>query len=117
PLQRLRVLADPSVGTHLRKTGEALMEAIRRSSRNYRVPAAVQGQGSMFQVVFSESGKPTTQYRDTLSADAKRYAAFRQSLLEQGVHCNSSGLACWFISAAHTSEDVEYTAAAIDRAM
>jgi glutamate-1-semialdehyde 2,1-aminomutase len=116
-LATLKTLADTTVGTHLRKTGEELMEAIRRSSRDYRVPAAVQGQGSMFQVVFSADGKPTTQYRDTLSADAKRYAAFRQSLLEQGIHCNSSGLACWFISAAHTSEDVQYTVNAIDRAM
>jgi glutamate-1-semialdehyde 2,1-aminomutase len=60
---------------------------------------------------------PTRHYRDLLSADAARFAAFWQGLLDRGVHANSSGSACWFISSAHTEGDIEETGEAVRDAM
>ncbi len=80
------------------------MGAIRRSARHDRRRAGivVQGVGSMFQVVFADGPRPLRNYRELARADAARYAAFRHALLAHGVHCNSSGLACWFVSAPPT---------------
>jgi len=116
-LYTLRMLAKPAVQKKIHKTGDAIIEAVRRSAKNYNVPCIVQGTGSMFQVVFTNDGKPLLHYRDLLNTDQKRFAAFSAGLLERGININYSGFACWFISAAHTAQDVELTAAAVDEAM
>ncbi len=108
-LHTLRTLSDPAVQSRIRNHGEALMEAIRQSAADAKVPCVVQGLGSMFQVIFNKDGRPPTHYRDLYQADTHRYGAFRQGLLEQGIHVNSSGLACWFVSAGHTDVDLELT--------
>ncbi|WP_329561801.1 aspartate aminotransferase family protein [Kitasatospora sp. NBC_01266] len=115
-LVTLTRLADPAVTDRIDTAGRRLMTALRRAGRDHGVPCAVQGVGAMFQVVFSADGAPTRQYRDTLALDQQRYAAFRHALLERGVHVNGYGLACWFVSAAVTEEDIEAACAAIDEA-
>ena len=114
-LHTLRTLADPAIQERIRRSGEAVIEAIRRAARDCRVPAVVQGLGSMFQVLFTD--RAPAHYRELQRADAKRYAAFRYALLQRGVHCNEAPFACWFVSAAHGSEDVELTVGAVRSAM
>jgi glutamate-1-semialdehyde 2,1-aminomutase len=116
-LQTLRTLSRPGVLDEIRESGEQVMEAIRQSARNHCISCVVQGAGSMFQVIFNSDGVAPRHYRDLARADSKRYAAFRQALLENGVLCNSSGLACWFVSVAHTPWDTRMTIAAVERAM
>ncbi|MEN8650410.1 aspartate aminotransferase family protein [Streptomyces sp. 21So2-11] len=115
-LVTLRELVDPAVTKRIDDTGRQIMEAVRRASVDHRVPCAVQGIGSMFQVVFSPDGAPTRHYRDTLRLDGGRYDAFRYELLRRGVHTNAYGLACWFVSSATTEDDIGLTCAAIDEA-
>jgi glutamate-1-semialdehyde 2,1-aminomutase len=114
-LHTLRTLAAPAVQERIRRSGEAVMEAIRRAAKDCRVPVVVQGLGSMFQVLFTD--RAPVHYRDLRQADAKRYASFRYALLQRGVHCNETPFACWFVSAAHRPEDVELTVAAVGSAM
>jgi glutamate-1-semialdehyde 2,1-aminomutase len=111
----LRTLADRAVQDRIRRHGEAVMEALRRAARDAHVPCIIQGLGSMFQIVFAEV--PPVHYRDLYRADMKRYEAFRNALLVRGIHCNTSPLACWFVSAAHTDDDLEQTTAAIETSM
>ncbi|MET8699539.1 aspartate aminotransferase family protein [Kitasatospora sp. NPDC004723] len=114
-LATLRELRRPEVTAHIDATGRRIMETIRRAAHDRGVPCAVQGVGAMFQVVFTPGGTPTTQYRDLLDADTARYAAFRHELLKQGVHANAYGMACWFVSAAVTADDLGATSKAIER--
>ncbi len=116
-LYTLRKLNEPGMLENIHSHGQTCMEAIRRAANDAGVACVVQGVGSMFQVVFNEDGQPLQHYRDLLKVNTQRYAAFRHSLLMQGVHVNSSGSACWFVSAAHSAEDMEFTTQAIDRAM
>lgn len=116
-LATLREVARPGVTQRITLSGETLAEAIRAAAHDFGVPTAVQGVGGMFQVVFTPDGKPLHQYRDIHRADTKRFAAFWQALLDQGIHANSSGSACWFVSAAHTTDDIARTCAAIRVAM
>ncbi|MFF2629728.1 aspartate aminotransferase family protein [Kitasatospora griseola] len=114
-LATLRELNRPEVVEHIDTTGRQIMEAIQRAAHDRGVPCAVQGVGALFQVVFTPGGTPTTQYRDLLRADTARYAAFRHELLKQGVHTNAYGMACWFVSAAVTADDLATTCKAIER--
>lgn len=122
-LATLRRINQPGVLESIHRHGEAIIDTIRRSAAHYGVPCCVQGVGAMFQVVFTTDGRPLRHYRDLLKADTRRYAVFRQALLELGVHINSSGSACWFVSAAHAEDDaagaadLQHTCAAVEQAM
>ena len=115
-LHTLRTLARPESLSRMRLHGQTLMETIERSARDLAVPCIVQGLGAMFQVVFGLTSPPR-DYRGLCAGDQKRYAAFRDDLLRSGVHANSSGMACWFNSAAHTDDDLAITVDAIERAL
>ncbi|MFG2917406.1 aspartate aminotransferase family protein [Kitasatospora sp. NPDC048298] len=114
-LATLRELGRPEVTEHIDATGRRIMEAIRRAAHDRRVPCLVQGVGAMFQVVFTDRATPTTRYRDLLDADSSRYAAFRHELLKRGVHVNAYSLACWFVSAAVTADDLAATCEAVEQ--
>jgi glutamate-1-semialdehyde 2,1-aminomutase len=115
-LHTLKRLAKPGALSAIAEHGDRLIEAIRRGASDRDITAVVQGVGSMFQVVFGIS-EPARHYRDLLKADTRRHAAFRQALLERGVHANASGTACWFVSSAHGPEEAEIAVAAIERAL
>jgi glutamate-1-semialdehyde 2,1-aminomutase len=112
----LRQLERPGVLETIHQHGRMCMEALRRAMHDRGIPCAVQGNGAMFQVVFSRDGRPLRHYRDLWDVDVKRYAAFRHALLQTGVHVNDSPTACWFISASHTSDDIAVTVEAIESA-
>ncbi len=116
-LATLRTVAQPHVMHRINSVGTSLAQATRRAAHDFAVPCVVQGVGGMFQIVFTNDQEPPRHYRDLARADTARYAAFWQSLLDQRVHANSSGMACWFTSAAHTDADVEQASQAIRVAM
>lgn len=116
-LHTLRTLERTDIIAALQAGGEQIMEAIRKHSFDCRIPCVVQGVGSMFQVIFGSFAKPIRQYRDLFEADKARYTAFQHALLEQNIHVNAAGMACWFISGAHTSDDVAQTVEAVGAAM
>ncbi|MEK6703768.1 MAG: glutamate-1-semialdehyde 2,1-aminomutase [Planctomycetota bacterium] len=116
-LTTLRTVAQPHVMHRINSVGTSLAEAVTRAARDSGVACIVQGVGGMFQIVFTSDGRPPRHYRDLARADTARFAAFWQSLLDQRIHANSSGMACWFTSAAHTDEDVEQACEAIRVAM
>ena len=116
-LYTLQQLNDPTVRGRIDTAGRAVMEAIVRTAHDRGIPAVVQGEPSMFQVIFNADGKAPQNYRQLQSADTKRYASFRQNLLERGIHSNSSGLACFFVSTAHTPDDTALAVAAIEESL
>lgn len=112
----LRHLARPESLARVRQRGERVIEAIRRAARDHAIPGCVQGDGTMFQVVFSADGLPRNNYRELLTADARRYAQFHDGLLCRGLHVNSSGSACWFLCTEHDDDDIAMACDAIDGA-
>jgi glutamate-1-semialdehyde 2,1-aminomutase len=115
-LETLKLIENPDVIKKVHAEGQKLMEAIRRSAKDNGIPCYVQGLGSMFQVLFTEKAK-VTNYRDLFEVDTKRFAIFREALLRRGVHINCSFSACWFLSIAHTPDDIAAVESAIESAM
>ena len=54
-------------------------------------------------------------YRDTLRADATRYAAFRLALLHRGLYVLPDGR--WYVGAVHGEPELAHALAAIDAAL
>jgi glutamate-1-semialdehyde 2,1-aminomutase len=81
------------------------------------VPHVMQANGNMFSVFFTPEG--TTEVRNFEGAsaqDTRAYAAFFHSMLEHGVYLPPSAYEAWFLSAAHTDDDLDRIATALPAA-
>jgi len=105
----LDVLEDENVHARLFELGKQLMEGLRDASRRAGKPMLVQGPGPMFHAGFTRLNK-VRDFRETLSYDKPRYAAFVSAMQERGIRLIGRGL--WYISAAHVPNDIELCIAA-----
>lgn len=71
----------------------------------------VNREGSLFSAFFT--GAPVTTYDDAKTQDTDAFAVFFHELLARGVQCAPSAFEAWFLSCAHTDEDVEATIDAV----
>jgi glutamate-1-semialdehyde 2,1-aminomutase len=52
---------------------------------------------------------PVASYEDALQSDRKTFIKFFSRMIDQGIYLAPSPFEAWFISAAHTDEDIERT--------
>ncbi len=85
-------------------TGRRLMEGLRQLLAEAGIPAQITGEPPAFEVWFTE--KEITDFRATLSADMALHGRFTELLFDRGV---IKAHEKFFISLAHTEEDVAVT--------
>ena len=104
-LATLKELRKDAPYDRLHVTGRKLREALEHICREAEIPAQTSGENPIFDVYFTD--QPITDYRSTLKANTEMMARFNALLLEEGI------LKGWpqkfYISLAHTEEDVENT--------
>jgi glutamate-1-semialdehyde 2,1-aminomutase len=102
-LKTLEILKRPGAYEQIFKTGRALMEGYTRILKDARIKARVVGDAPMFDVVFTD--RDVHDYRTAQGDDAmmKRCNAL---LRERGI---LKGESKYYISLAHTAEDVAAT--------
>jgi len=112
----LRVLSenDGYVMTQIQATGRALMAGLRELGRRRKVNLYVAGVGSVFNTSFTDL-EDVYDYASFKHAHEAPLKAFLEALLRRGVRPTSRGT--WFVSAAHTQEDIKATLAAADAAL
>lgn len=102
-LATLEILEREAPHARMFRLGEQLMEGLRKLAADYKHDLLVQGPGPMFHTGFTPL-KKVTDYRDTLHYDKARLARFITGMQDRGVRIIGRGL--WYISAAHTEDDV-----------
>ena len=108
-LATLEVLETDNVHERLFALGKRLMEGLRAAARDAGCSILIQGPGPMFHVGFTTRDR-VTELRHTFDYDKAEYARFAAGMQEHGVRLIGRGL--WYVSAAHTSEDIDLAAAA-----
>ena len=99
----------------MQSVGRELMSGLESLGRRHEQRLLVQGPGSVFGVSFSEA-EEIADFRDQARlADHEKYRRFRRGMLEMGIRFRSDG--GWFLSAAHTTEDVTATLEAADQVL
>lgn len=93
--------------------GEKLRYGLQSLLRSSGYTVVTTGAGPVFQLSFME--QPARNYRDTLEADTSLYSDFALSMLDEGVLLLPDGR--WYLSAAHSTRDVELTLAAAHRVL
>lgn len=104
-LATIRILERDQPYERMYQLGRQLMERIQDAGKQTGQNLVVQGLGPMFVTYFNDEG-PCTDYRDTLQNDKAKLAKFIAGLHDKGVRVIGRGL--WYISAAHTEEDIEH---------
>ncbi len=99
-------LAKPGTYEHLFDVGERLGKGLVEVIARAGFPVVYQGVGPLFQVFFSE--EEVYDYRQAMTmVRTKPFAAFCQAMRRRGVFFHPSAFDLWFLSTAHTGEDIE----------
>ena len=82
------------------------------SMEDRRVEGCVNGVGSMMSVFFGVD--PVKNAKDASDTDREAFGRLFRHMLDKGIHLAPSALESWFVSTAHTDEDVSRTGEAFD---
>jgi len=94
--------------------GARLMAGLRANAARYGLPVMVSGRETAFHVHFTPR-RELFEYRDLMDNDGKSYNFFQKRLLELGVRLIFRGN--WYLSAAHTDEDIDFTLTQAEKVM
>jgi glutamate-1-semialdehyde 2,1-aminomutase len=97
----------PRLYEHLAKLGAHLAAGLADAARSANVPLQVNAFGSLLTPFFTD--QPVRDYQSALTADTAKYAKFFNGMLARGIYAPPSQFEAWFLSAAHTSGDVDKT--------
>jgi len=95
--------------------GQELQAAITEVLERTGLPFVISGHPSLFIFWFAE--KPPTDYRDWLSSDHSLYDSVAAGLIERGVMPEPDSREPWFMSAAHSLQDIADTATALEETL
>lgn len=99
---------------HIFSLGKKLKEGMEEIVKDAGFPALLQGPGPMFHLFFTHR-KSVNHYRDYLESDMESYERFIEYLLQEGILSLNRGI--WYVSAAHSDEDIDKTLGAVRRAI
>ncbi len=103
-LAALRELKREGTYDRLHAAGRRLIKGLQESLERVGIPAQVSGEPPVFEVWFTRD--EIRDFRSTLNADAALHTEFAQLLLERGI---LKAHEKFFVSIAHTDEDVDLT--------
>jgi glutamate-1-semialdehyde 2,1-aminomutase len=106
-LATLEVLREENPYPRMDGLGEALEAGLLAQAREHGVPVTINRRGGMFTLFFGPGA--VVDYDTAMATDGEQFAAFYRACLAGGVYLAPSRLECWFVSAAHTADDVEET--------
>jgi glutamate-1-semialdehyde 2,1-aminomutase len=109
-IETLEQLKRPGFYEDLNRTAEPLVLGLREAAREAGVPAHVSAFGSMLTLFFTE--RPVMNYEAAKASDTERFAVFFRQMLDRGVLLPPSQFEAWFVSAAHTPQEIQCTLAA-----
>ena len=105
-LTTLKILAShPEIYDHLETIGSRLRNGLADVFAKAGVPARVQGISSLATVFFTRT--PVMSYDEAKTSDTKRFTRWFNGLIDCDILVAPSQFEAMFLSAAHTSEDVD----------
>ena len=108
----LATLNELSAGVYqkLETLAAQLEQGIRDNLEKLSLLYQYQRIGSMSCMFFTD--KPVTNYEDAMTCDTKAFARYYHAMLNEGIYLPPSQFEAFFISTAHTEEDIKRTIAA-----
>jgi glutamate-1-semialdehyde 2,1-aminomutase len=106
----LKELHDNSPYHHLEAMGARLQAGLNAAAREIDMPHTTARVGSMLTFFFHPG--PVKNWTDASRCDTKQFSRYFWGLIDRGVYMPCSQYEALFISAAHTTADIDHTIAA-----
>lgn len=110
----LTALAQPGIYTQMEELTIRLTDGIAQAAADNGVSLTINRIGGAFSTHFCDH--PVTNYDGAQQSDSEQFARFFQSMLAQGILLAPSKYEAWFLTTAHTTEDIDLTINAAQRA-
>jgi len=109
----LEVLKQPGVYEEFERLGAILQAGIEEAAAKHGVSIQVNRVKGALAVYFTN--EPVFDYDTAQRADSEVFAKFFRLMLDEGICLAPSKYEAWFITTAHTEQDIRDTIAAVDR--
>lgn len=106
----LKQLTTPGLYHEIAQQADKLASGLRKALAETKIPGQVNSTGSLSTLFFTS--EPVRDYAGAKRSDTKRYARFFREMLDRGILLAPSQFEAVFVSMAHTSEEIDRTAAA-----
>ena len=111
----LQTLAEPDFYTRLEEKGQAFEATIRPILDRYTDRLSYNRVGSLSTIFFTPGGVHSNA--DAKRSDTEAYACYFRGMIERGIYLPPSQFECIFLSMAHSREDFDRTATAMDEVL
>lgn len=99
----------------IEETARLLEEGLKRAVEMSGIKASINRAGSVLTLFFTEG--PVKNYADAKKSDTALFGVFFREMAMEGIYLPPSQFEAWFVSAAHTKEDVEKTVIAVGKSL
>ena len=106
----LKELSRPGLYEGLNALAKKLVAGLQKAVTDAGIAAQVNSIGSLSTIFFA--AQPVTDYTGAKRSDTKLYARFFRDMLQRGIFLAPSQFEAAFVSAAHTSADIDRTISA-----
>ncbi len=113
-LKTLELVSQPGFYEELGSKVEALVAGITSAARSAGVPMTENHVGGMFGPFFTDAGR-VSDFAGATACDQDYFKHFFHGMLDEGVYLAPSAFEAGFVSAAHSTEDLEQTIGAAQR--
>jgi len=113
-LKTLELIDDEAFWTDLGAKTKKLVDGLAAAALDAGIPVAVENQGGMFGLVFTDAG-PVRSYAQVAAADIERFKRFFHGMLDRGIYMAPSAFEAGFVSIAHSDDDLDETIAAASK--
>lgn len=103
----LEVLSEPGIYERMEELTIRLTEGIQEGADRYGIPLTINRIRGSFSTHFCDH--PVTNYEEAQDTDSEAFAAFFRHMLDQGICLAPSKYEAWFLTTAHTGEDIDRT--------
>lgn len=114
-LMTLQLLDAPGFYDTLSQHTEQLVNGLQNAANTAGIALTTQAVGGMFGLFFT-SEETVTSFAQVTACDIERFKQFFHAMLAQGVYLAPSAYEAGFVSAAHTSKEIEQTITAAEQA-
>ncbi|NBI28558.1 glutamate-1-semialdehyde 2,1-aminomutase [Chengkuizengella marina] len=107
----LEVLAQQGTYPHLYDLADTLTSGVQEAAEHYNIELTINKIGGAFSIHFCNH--KIKNYEDAQNTDSELFSKFFNFMLNEGIHLAPSKYEAWFITMAHTLEDIHQTIHAV----
>ncbi|MDQ0115039.1 glutamate-1-semialdehyde 2,1-aminomutase [Paenibacillus harenae] len=111
----LELLQEPGIYDRMDKLAARLADGLLSAAKEHSIPLTVNQIRGSFSAHFCDH--KVTNYDEAQDTDGERFAKFFRLMLDQGINLAPSKYEAWFMTTAHTTDDIDATIEAVRKAM